>query len=152
MIKKKITFLILNLSTLVIGAFFREKGMPSYWYQDLNQAPWTPPIWVFDSIWTIIIISYAVYLAHLIKATNTSIKIIFIFGISCLLNVVWNPIVFHFKLPFLELVIISLLALLISYSLLNFAMTIKLKSLLIAPYFLWIFVVISLNAYIVMFN
>ena len=126
--------------------------MPSDWYQDLNKAPWTPPGWVFGSMWTIIMISYAVYMAHLTKATNTQKKIVLLFVAQWFLNVAWNPIFFHFKSPLLGLVIISLLALLISYFLFRYTKTLKLKSILIAPYFLWIFIATSLNAYIVLFN
>jgi len=66
MIKKVIIFLILNFTALAIGGLFTGKGVPSDWYQDLNQAPWTPPGWVFGFMWTFIMISYAVYMAHLI--------------------------------------------------------------------------------------
>jgi len=152
MIKKVIIFLILNFTALAIGGLFTGKGVPSDWYQDLNQAPWTPPGWVFGFMWTFIMISYAVYMAHLIRATNTKKKIILLFTIQWFLNVTWNPIFFYFKSPLLGLVIISLLALLITYFLLSFTKTLKLKSLLIVPYFLWIFIATSLNAYIVLFN
>lgn len=126
--------------------------MPSDWYHDLNKAPWKTPGWVFGSMWTTIMISYAVYMVHLIKATNTQKKIVLLFVAQWFLNVAWNPIFFHFKSPLLGLVIISLLTLLSGYFLLRFTKTLKLKSIFIAPYFLWIFFATSLNAYIVLFN
>lgn len=152
MIKKVILFLILNFSALAIGGLFTGKGVSSGWYQNLNQAPWTPPGWMFGFMWTVIMICYAVYMAYLIKAITISKKVIFLFGIQWLLNVSWNPVFFHFKLPLMGLIIITILALLISYFLLNYMKILKLKSLFIVPYFIWIFIATSLNAYIVFFN
>lgn len=152
MIKKVILFLILNFSALAIGGLFTGNGVSSDWYQNLNQAPWTPPGWMFGFMWTLIMICFAVYMAHLISVKSTSKKIILLFGIQWFLNVAWNPVFFHFKLPLIGLVIITILALLISYFLLRHTMTLKLKSLFIVPYFIWIFIATSLNAYIVLFN
>lgn len=152
MIKKVILFLIFNFLALAIGGLFTAKGVSSDWYQNLNQAPWTPPGWMFGFMWTLIMICFAVYMAYLIKATSTSKKVLFLFGVQWLLNIVWNPVFFHFKLPIMGLIIITILALLISYFLLNYAKTLKLNSFFIVPYFIWIFIATSLNAYIVFFN
>jgi len=152
MFKKVILFLILNFSALAIGGLFTGNGVSSEWYQNLNQAPWNPPGWMFGFMWTLIMICFAVYMAYLIKAKRTSKKIILLFGIQWLLNVAWNPVFFYYKLPILALIIISVLALLISYFLLNYTKTLKLMSLFIVPYFIWIIIATSLNAYIVFFN
>jgi len=152
MFKKVILFLILNFSALAIGGLFTGNGVSSEWYQNLNQAPWNPPGRMFGFMWTLIMICFAVYMAYLIKAKRTSKKIILLFGIQWLLNVAWNPVFFYYKLPLPALIIISVLALLISYFLLNYTKTLKLMSLFIVPYFIWIFIATSLNAYIVLFN
>lgn len=152
MFKKVILFLFLNFSALAIGGLFTGNGVSSEWYQNLNQAPWNPPGWMFGFMWTLIMICFAVYMAYLIKAIRTSKKIILLFGIQWLLNVAWNPVFFYYKLPILALIIICVLALLISYFLLNYTKTLKLMSLFIVPYFIWIIIATSLNAYIVFFN
>jgi len=152
MIKRILLFLVLNFTALAIGGLFTGNGVSSDWYQNLNKAPWTPPGWMFGFMWTLIMICFAVYMTYLIKAINTSKKIILLFAVQWLLNVAWNPVFFHFKLPLMGLIIITALALLISYFFLNYIKTLKLKSLFIVPYFIWIFIATSLNAYILFFN
>lgn len=44
MIKRIILFLVLNFAALAIGGLFTGDGVPSEWYQNLNKAPWTPPV------------------------------------------------------------------------------------------------------------
>ncbi len=152
MIKKVFLFLVLNFSALAIAGLFTGKGVASDWYQNLNKAPWTPPGWVFGFIWTIIMICFAIYMAYLIKAISNSKKIMLLFTLQWFLNVAWTPIFFYYKSPLLGLVIISFLALLLSYFLLNHLKTLKLKSIFIIPYLLWIYIATSLNAYTVLYN
>ena len=40
-------FLIINFGGLAIGQVWTGDGVTSEWYTSLNQAPWTPPGWVF---------------------------------------------------------------------------------------------------------
>ncbi|MEM6378823.1 MAG: TspO/MBR family protein, partial [Bacteroidota bacterium] len=56
MLARVIIFLILNFVALGIGGFFTGPGTSSEWYNNLNQAPWTPPGWVFGAAWTTIMI------------------------------------------------------------------------------------------------
>ena len=67
MIKRTIFFLLLNFAALAIGGLFTGSGVSSEWYQNLNKAPWTPPGWVFGTVWTLIMILFAIYMAMLIK-------------------------------------------------------------------------------------
>jgi len=49
-------FLIINFGGLALGSYLMNDGPNSTWYNDLNQAPWTPPGWVFGAAWTVIMI------------------------------------------------------------------------------------------------
>ncbi|MDG2281196.1 MAG: tryptophan-rich sensory protein, partial [Flavicella sp.] len=53
MIKRILLFLVLNFTALAVGGLFTGTGVSSDWYQNLNQAPWTPPGWVFGFMWTL---------------------------------------------------------------------------------------------------
>jgi len=152
MIKRILLFLVLNFTALAVGGLFTGTGVSSDWYQNLNQAPWTPPGWVFGFMWTLIMICFAIYMAHLFTSKTDRKTIIVLFGIQSVLNVSWNPVFFHFQAVIAGLITISLLTILITYFLFRYKQELKLKSLLILPYFVWLCIATSLNAYILFNN
>lgn len=152
MIKKILIFLVLNFTALLIGGIFTGSGVPSEWYQTLNKAPWTPPGWVFGMAWTLIMVCFAIYMAYLIKYQADRKKIILLFSIQWILNIAWNPIFFYFHAVFFGLICISMLTLLVAYLFFGYRKNLKYKSLLLAPYLIWLIIASSLNAYIVFFN
>ena len=152
MIKRILLFLVLNFTALAVGGLFTGTGVSSDWYQNLNQAPWTPPGWVFGFMWTLIMICFAIYMAHLFTSKTDRKTIIVLFGIKWVLNVSWNPVFFYFKAVIAGLITISLLTILITYFLFRYKQELKLKSFLILPYFVWLCIATSLNAYILFNN
>ena len=151
MIKRTVIFLLLNFAALAIGGLFTSSGVSSEWYTHLSKAPWTPPGWVFGAAWTSIMILFAIYMAYLIKAKQSK-TIIILFGIQWVLNMAWNPIFFYFKAITVGLVTILLLTLLIAYLFFTYWKALKIKTLLLAPYLLWLLIATSLNAYIFFYN
>lgn len=152
MIKKILLFLFLNFSALAIGGAFTGKGATSVWYRNLEKAPWTPPGWVFGSAWTIIMICFAIYMAYLIVSISDQKRVITLFFTQWVLNIAWNPLFFYYNDVLMGFIIISLLTILITYLLLHFRKILKLKSLLLMPYFVWLIIATSLNGYILFFN
>jgi tryptophan-rich sensory protein len=69
-----------------------------------------------------------------------------------ILNVSWNYIFFNQHMLVLGLINILLLTLLTFFLLFRYKTTLKLKSILIMPYCLWLCIASSLNFYIVLFN
>ncbi len=147
-------YLILNFGALAIGGFLMGSSPnENAWYVHLNQAPWTPPGFVFGLAWMIIMLCFTLYL------TTSSV---FVLGekkrrntylVHLLLNVSWNPIFFYFHLTWLAFPI--LIALILSLILLNRQMdnsASKVKSLLLLPYFIWLLIAASLNAYVAIMN
>jgi tryptophan-rich sensory protein len=141
-----ILFLVINFGALAIGSYLMNNGPSSDWYLKLNKAPWTPPGWVFGVAWTTIMICFSIYLAYLIEF-KSGINFWVLFGIQFVLNVSWNFIFFNQHLMGAALLIIVMLAMLVGYYLFNFRNEMKLKTLFIVPYFLWLLIAISLNAY-----
>jgi benzodiazapine receptor len=152
MIKRILLFLVLNFTALAVGGLFTGKGVSSNWYQNLNQAPWTPPGWVFGFMWTLIMICFAIYMAYLLSTKRNRKKIILLFAIQWVLNVAWNPLFFHYQAVLAGLITISLLTILVAYFLFNYKKELKTKSLLIAPYLIWLLIATSLNLYIQFYN
>jgi tryptophan-rich sensory protein len=141
-----VLFLFINFSALGIGSYLMNSGPQSNWYLTLNKAPWTPAGWVFGVAWTTIMVCFSIYLAYLV-GLKSSTTFWVLFGIQFILNVSWNFVFFNQHFIGFALVIIVLLAALIGYYLFNFLNDMKLKTLFIVPYFLWLLIAISLNAY-----
>lgn len=145
-------FLVLNFAALGIGGIFTGPGVSSDWYQNLNQAPWTPPGWVFGFAWTTIMICFSFYMAFLWKEIEHRKQIITLYTIQWILNVSWNPIFFYFQNVSLGLVLILSLTVLVGGFLFYYTKKLTTKSAFILPYFLWLIIASSLNTYIAVFN
>lgn len=143
-----IIFLALNFGSLAIGGLFTSKGVPSDWYIDLNKAPWTPPGWVFGAAWTTIMICFSLYMAFLWPINVNKNLLIGLYVILLILNTLWNPSFFHYHYVLGSLLQISLLTALIGFMLFFYWPELKLKSFLLAPYFIWLLIATSLNGYI----
>ena len=152
MILRIICFLVLNFLALGIGGIFTGKGVPSEWYVQLNKAPWTPPGWMFGFAWTSIMICFALYMAYLWPSLENKRTLVTLFGIQWMLNVAWNPLFFHFHYTGLALTCILGLTILIGYMLMTYWSTLNMKSALLLPYFIWLLIATSLNAYILLNN
>lgn len=152
MILKTILFLVINFAALAIGVIFTGKGVPSEWYASLSKAPWTPPGWVFGAAWTSIMICFAIYMAFAYEKVKNTKVLLALFGVQWVLNVLWNPVFFYFHQAAVGLAVISALTILIAVFLFRYRTDLKLKSMLILPYFIWLLIATSLNAYILLNN
>lgn len=144
-------FLVLNFGALAIGSWLMANGMQTEWYINLNKAPWTPLGWVFGAAWTTIMLCFSFYMAALYSKLKTT-KVIALFAIQFVLNSVWNFIFFNQHLIGLGLLIIILLTAVVLVLLYDFRKILKLKTLLILPYFIWLCIATSLNMYILIHN
>lgn len=147
LLKYIIVFLIINFGALAIGNWLMANGPQTDWYRNLNQAPWTPPGWVFGAAWTTIMICFSIYMAYLYKLLPTA-KVILLFSIQFVLNVIWNYIFFNQHLIGLGLITIILLTIVVAVFAFSFRKTLGAKTLLILPYLIWLCIATSLNGYI----
>jgi len=147
-----IIFLVLNFSALAIGGLFTNKGVTSDWYAGVAKAPWTPPGWVFGTVWTTVMICYSIYMAYLWSTVENKRLLFGLFTLQWLLNTGWNPIFFYYHNTSAGLLLISALTLLIGFSLFFYWPALQLKSVLILPYLIWLLIATSLNGFIVLRN
>lgn len=150
--KKLVIFFILNFGALALGGLATGTGVSSDWYWNLNQAPWTPPGWVFGAAWTTIMICYSFYMWQLDNISENKKEIRLMFGLQWLLNVIWNPIFFSLHQVELGLIVIISLAVVVAIFFFRYWKVLKLKSLLIFPYLIWLVIATSLNMYIALMN
>lgn len=149
--KYTIVFLVINFGALAIGTVLMNNGPQSDWYIHLNQAPWTPPGWVFGFAWTSIMLCFSIYMANLyVLQPKTKVKILF--TVQFILNVIWNLVFFNMHLVALGLAVILALTVVVSIFMFTYRKLMPLISFLILPYFLWLLVATSLNAYILFYN
>jgi len=147
-----IIFLLLNFAALGIGGLFTGKGVTSEWYAHLNKAPWTPPGWVFGAAWATIMLCFAFYMAYLWQFSKQKKQIIALYTLQWILNIMWNPVFFYFQNIALGLFVIVALTLLVAFMLFYYFPVLKFKSAFLLPYFLWLLIATSLNAYILVYN
>lgn len=143
-----IIFLVLNFAALGIGGMFTKTGVPSDWYQNLNKAPWTPPGWMFGLAWTTIMITFSVYMAYVWGKTDNKTFLATLYIFQWILNVGWCLVFFKNQLVLLGFIVILALTILIAYMLFAGFAQYKYWALLVLPYFLWLVIATSLNAYI----
>ena len=149
--KGLLLFIVINFSALAIGTWLMNDGPRTAWYINLNQAPWSPPGWVFGVAWSSIMLLFSVYMAFLVQV-YTSKKVMLLFSTQFVLNVFWNYLFFNQHLIFLGLLNIIFLTVLMFYFLVTFKRTLKNKSFYVLPYCLWLVLATSLNLYIALYN
>lgn len=151
-VKTALVFGLLNFGGLYLGALTTNPGVTSEWYTNLNQAPWTPPGFVFGLAWTLIMICFTAYMAELWQQVPKRAEVKRLFILSWGLNVTWNPVFFALHQTAYALIIISGLLLLLIVMATRYYKFMRLKTLWIAPYITWLVIATSLNAYIVLQN
>lgn len=152
MIYRLLLFLAINFGGLAIGSLFTSSGVASDWYGELDKAPWTPPGWVFGAAWTIIMIGFSLYLAYLWPLIQEKRGLIVLYILAWALNVSWNPVFFYYRQVLVALIIISALTVIIGIFIGQYWPILKLKSILLFPYFIWLLIATSLNGYIYLQN
>lgn len=150
-----IIFLVLNFGALALGSrLMGGSPLNNEWYQSLNQAPWTPPGWVFGAAWTTIMVCFSIFLwrASAPDQKGSMMSLINVFSLQFVLNVGWNPVFFAWHEAVFGLMIISALTLLLFFWMTYGFKKFKGYGFLLVPYFVWLVIATSLNAYIVFMN
>ncbi|WP_404502637.1 TspO/MBR family protein [Arthrobacter sp. GAS37] len=146
-------FLALSYAVSLLGSM-AIIGNASGWYATANKAPWTPPGWVFGSVWTVLytamaIASWLVWRQRSAHARGAMTA----YGVQMLLNLAWAPTFFgmypvwgHAAL-WLALLLIAALALAVTATVIRFGPISTTAGLLMLPYISWIVFSASLNFY-----
>jgi benzodiazapine receptor len=149
--KSYLLFIFINFSALGIGIWLMNDGPKTEWYTNLNQAPWTPPGWVFGVAWSSIMLLFSVYMTYLIQLDRSN-KVLILFSVQFVLNIFWNYLFFNQHLIILGLLNIIFLTFLMLYFLSAYKNILKNKSFYVLPYCAWLVLATSLNLYIALYN
>ena len=139
-------FLLLNFGALYIGSLLMGGSpMQNEWYQKLPKAPWTPPGWFFGVAWTIVMISFSIFLSYQGNFKTWTIQYKLLFSIQFVLNTTWNYVFFQLHGVILALVMLLCLLFVVCFMLKQ--KSTEQNSWTIFPYITWLFVATSLNLY-----
>ena len=125
------------------------------WYYSLNKPAWQPPDWLFAPVWTLIYALAAlagVLVWNRIRDRERRLRVMALFALNALLNVLWSELFFGAKRPdwaLAELVPfwLSILALL----LVSFPVS-RAAGWALAPYLVWVLFAGVLNLAVVQLN
>jgi len=125
----------------------------SPWYENLNKPSFQPPAWLFGPVWTILYTIMGFTLA-LILTIPTGETLFNAFILQLVLNVLWSPTFFGYRMIFGSLVIISLLWLTLVLSLMYsiYHCSCGWLSLSYVPYIFWVSFASLLNYQIYVLN
>lgn len=137
----------LCIAAMAMGGLF----MPGQWYVDLNRAPWNPPNYVFPIAWTILYTMIAIAGWLIFKQPNKQLKALWL--LQLLFNATWSWVFFGQHWVLLGLINLLILVILIAVLLFkSHQQKLKIIAWLLTPYFLWVLLASSLNAYIWLYN
>lgn len=86
-------FLISCLTAGTTGAVFK----PNTWYDSLNKPDWTPPNWVFPTVWTTLYILMSIAAARVAGLAGENAEVgmaLALWGLQIGFNTLWTPIFF----------------------------------------------------------
>ena len=126
-------------------------GPRTEWYTNLNQAPWSPPGWVFGIAWSSIMLLFSAFMTYLIQVDRSK-KVLVLFSVQFVLNIFWNYLFFNQHLIILGLLNIIFLTFLMLYFLIAYKYVLKNKRFYVLPYCIWLVLATSLNLYIALYN
>lgn len=140
------------VSLLSIGSLigsFTKTGINT-WYSTLNLAPLTPPHYVFPVVWTVLYVVLAscgwfIWRASLFERLWL---IKSLYAVQLLLNWCWTPLFFLYHLTGISLALLVVMNIAVVMVIYLSCAKIRLVSLLLAPYLLWILFAAYLNFYV----
>lgn len=136
------------IAALSFGGLFQ----PGEWYTQINRAPWTPPNIAFPIVWTALYLMIA--LSGWIIAKSGKPLLMALWWGQLLLNAAWSWLFFGQHWVLLALIDIALILVLVGILIRQCRANIDLKTAgtLLVPYFAWLALAFSLNAYIWLYN
>lgn len=135
------------------GSFFTASSVDS-WYATINKPSFNPPGWIFAPVWTTlyILIGLSFYLVWRNNFGEARKKVISIYFMQLIFNLLWSVLFFGLKSPLLGFIDIILLLIFIIANTIIFYKISKTAGYLLIPYLLWVSFASILNFSIFLLN
>ncbi len=141
---------------LAVGAVSRMTHVTAMneWYPYLAKSPLNPPDIVFPIVWGILYVSMGISAGILYNEEKSLARsrMLWIFGITLVLNYVWNLFFFYMQSPTWGLVILPVLVCLAIWYIWDAWKVKRAAAWLFIPYAIWMCFATYLNLYIVLNN
>lgn len=136
-----------------LGSFFTASSVDS-WYTTINKPSFNPPGWIFAPVWTTlyILIGLSFYLVWRKNFGEDRKKVIAVYSLQLLFNLLWSMLFFGLKSPLLGLIDIIVLLVFIIANTIVFYKISKTAGYLLIPYLLWVSFASVLNFSIFLLN
>ena len=138
----------------VIGSIFTRPAICTS-YATLRKPSFTPPDWVFAPVWILLysLLGIAAYLVWRKGLGEKQIRrAMILFGGQLILNALWSWVFFGLRSPLAGFVEISILSVVIIFTIQSFFKVSKTAGALLIPYFLWVAFASGLNLSIWVLN
>ena len=136
-----LAFLLVAFAAASSGAIFR----PGAWYQTIVKPSWTPPNWVFPTVWTVLYVAMAIAGWLVWRRVGLAALPFTLYAAQLVFNAAWSALFFGLKRPDVAFADLILLWLSIAGTLVIFATIDGLAALLFVPYLVWVTVAGALN-------
>ena len=145
----KNNFIIVGLTFLVPGiiSFIIKDSFNTYNY--LNKPVLSPPSIIFPIVWFIIYVLMSISIIKVKDIDDDNLKLYYI---SLLLNALWNPIFFKFRLYFIALIDLIILLYTVIKMIRKYKEYNKISAYLLLPYLVWLVFAFYLNLSILVLN
>jgi translocator protein len=145
-----------GLAAIAVGGLGALTTQLGPWYYSLSVPMWKPPDWLFGPAWTVIFglaaASGFIALSHLPRHSAASARILALFAINGILNILWSALFFRLHRPDWALLEVILLWCSIAALMVVIGRTSKRASSLLLPYLLWVSFAAALNYSVVQLN
>ncbi|MFN6335366.1 MAG: TspO/MBR family protein [Sphingobacteriales bacterium] len=123
------------------------------WYTTINKPWWNPPNWIFGPVWTILyLLMGASFAIAWHKGGQVGRKMMLLFVVQFLLNLVWSPTFFYFHNITLAFLIIALMWVIILLTIFAAGKVKPVAAWLLVPYISWVSFAMILNGTIMLMN
>jgi len=117
---------------------------PGNWYLALKKPGWTPPNWVFPTVWSILYLLIALAAALVAPQAGNGTALA-LWSLQIALNTLWTPVFFGGHHIRAGLIIIVLLWLSVAATIVAFWALDWMAAALMVPYLIWLTVATALN-------
>ncbi len=153
--RRRKALLVAGLAALAIALLGISATDLGPWYQALAKPSWQPPAWLFGPAWTLIYALAALSAAAAWGAARdraTERRIVLLFGLNALLNMLWSQLFFGLHRPDWALVEVVLLWLSVLVLVIAMRPISRTASWLLLPYLAWVTFAGILNLAVVRLN
>lgn len=154
-LKQVIQTIILFIGTFgagFVGSLFTTPNIPT-WYAALDKPPFIPPNGTFGIVWNILYFMMAVSICIIwFSSQGDKTKAYAWYAAQLILNTLWSFVFFGLQLPWLGVIVITLLIVSIIQTIRSFRPISSTAAWLLVPYLAWVLFAAYLTAGIAILN